>query len=144
MTTSPEPSARPLLLVDVDGVLNAVVGYPYGQPRREIVEATFEAEFEARGYPIRVPSGTRERFARLEELFACVWATSWEHHAPTVLAPALGFGGEWPFIRVWEDAAEIGTMKLPAISRFAELPEHRERALAWIDDDLDRGCRSRV
>jgi hypothetical protein len=128
-------SARPLLLVDVDGVLAVIDGY--GDPRTEVVEVTFEAEFEARGFPILVPTGTRERFATLETLFDCVWATSREHHAPESLSPTLGFGAGWPVIQVWEGASDIGTMKLPAIQRFADLPENRDRPLAWIDDDLE-------
>ena len=128
-------SAQPFLLVDVDGVLNAF-GFPGGH-EDGLGAITFEAEFESRGFPIRVPAGTRERIATLETLFDCVWATSWEHYAITHLAPELGFGADWPVLRVWEDVPEEGSLKLPAVRRFADLPEQRSRALAWIDDDLE-------
>jgi hypothetical protein len=51
-------SAKPLLLVDVDSVLAVIDGG--GDPRNEVVGVTFEARFEARGFPILVPTATRE------------------------------------------------------------------------------------
>ena len=133
--TSPLP--RPALLVDVDGVLNAVVGTPYGARKEELAKATFEDEFMAQNFPIRVPVGTRDRIATLETLFDCVWATSWEERARSELAPRLGFGAEWPVIVFRDDFPDSGTWKLPAVQRFAELAENQDRALAWIDDDLE-------
>jgi hypothetical protein len=129
-------SMRPLLLVDVDGVLNALVGSPFGTRKQEIANAVFEVEFIAQDFPIRVPAGTRERIATLEDLFDCFWATSWEHRATSELAPGFGFGKDWPVIRFEDDFPPVGTWKLPAVRRFAELPENATRPLAWIDDDL--------
>lgn len=134
---SPAPSATPLLLVDVDGVLNAIVGNPCERRKEKLSEAPFEIEFLAHGLPIRVPHGTRERIATLETLFECVWATSWEESARSDLAPHLGFGADWPFIRFKDDFPMSGTWKLPAVKRFAELPENSTRPLVWIDDDLE-------
>ena len=102
-----------------------------------IASNPFEAEFMACNFPIRVPAGTRERVATLQTLFECVWATTWEDRARTELAPVLGFGAEWPIIRFTDDFPDSGTWKLPAVRRFAELPENRSRPLAWIDDDLE-------
>jgi hypothetical protein len=135
-TDAPSTSTTPLLLVDVDGVLNALVGSPFGKRKEEVANAVFEVEFVAQDFPIRVPAGTRERIAALEILFVCVWATSWEHRAISELAPGLGFGKEWPVIRFEDDFPPIGTWKLPAVQRFVDLPEHSARPLAWIDDDL--------
>jgi hypothetical protein len=128
---------QPLLLVDVDGVLNAIVGWPSERRAKELAGAAFELEFLAHGLPIRVPRGTRERIATLETLFECVWATSWEDTAVSDLAPDLGFGAGWPVIRFSDDFPIAGTWKLPAVQRFAELPPNRTRPLAWIDDDLE-------
>jgi hypothetical protein len=127
----------PLLLVDVDGVLNAVIGSPFGRRKEAIASNPFEAEFMARHFPIRVPAGTRERMATLQTLFECVWATTWEDHARSDLAPVLGFGADWPVIRFTDDFPDSGTWKLPAVQRFAEQPENLSRPLAWIDDDLE-------
>lgn len=126
----------PLLLVDVDGVLNAVVGSPFGIRDDQASSGLFEAEFVACNFPIRVPAGTRERIGTLQRMFDCVWATTWEDRARSDLAPVLGFGADWPVIRFTDDLPYSGTWKLPAVQRFAELPENCSRSLAWIDDDL--------
>ena len=128
---------KPLLLVDVDGVLNAVVAPPLSV-RRDSVPSSglFEAEFTARNFPIRVPIGTRERIGTLQTMFGCVWATTWEHNAAEHLSPVLGFGVDWPVIRFHDDFPDAGTWKLPAVQRFANAPEYQSRPLAWIDDDL--------
>lgn len=126
----------PFLLVDFDGVLNAVLGRPAPGQVKDTT-GPFEAEFTAQRFPIRVPVGTRARMATLETLFECVWATSWEDRARSELAPELSFGADWPVIRFQDDFPDRGTWKLPGVVRFAELPEHAHRPLAWIDDDLE-------
>ena len=127
----------PLLLVDVDGVLNAVVAPPFATLKEGTTSSgVFEAEFIARNFPIRVPVGTRERIATLQSLFNCVWATTWEENAAEHLSPVLGFGADWPVIRFHDDFPDAGTWKLPAVQRFADLPQNQRRPLAWIDDDL--------
>ena len=131
------PSTTPLLLVDVDGVLNAVVGFPLGRRKDTTSPNAFEAEFVACNFPIRVPAGTRERIGTLETLFDCIWATAWEGRARSDLAPLLGFGADWPVIRFEDEFPDSGTWKLPAVQRFAERPENRSRPLAWVDDDLE-------
>lgn len=135
-TDEQSASATPLLLVDVDGVLNAIVGFPSAKRTEELSSALFEAEFVAQDFLIRVPAGTRKRIIALQSLFDCVWATSWEERARSDLAPALGFGFEWPVIRFVDDFPLAGTWKLPAVQRFVDLEENRGRPLAWIDDDL--------
>ena len=133
----PTQVEAPLLLVDVDGVLNAVVAPPFATLKAGGTSSgVFEAEFTARNFPIRVPVGTREQIAELQSLFECVWATTWEDNAAEHLSPVLGFGADWPVIRFHDDFPDAGTWKLPAVQRFAELPENQSRALAWIDDDL--------
>ena len=133
----PMQGDAPLLLVDVDGVLNAVVAPPFATLKQGVTSSgAFEAEFTARNFPIRVPLGTRERIATLQSLFECVWATTWEDNAAEHLSPVLGFGADWPVIRFHDDFPDAGTWKLPGVQRFAELTENQGRALAWIDDDL--------
>jgi hypothetical protein len=133
----PAVATIPFLLVDVDGVLNALARSPRGTQKEETSSALFEAEFLAQRFPIRVPAGTRERIATLETLFECIWATSWEDKARSDLAPDLGFGADWPVIRFQDDFPDSGTWKLPGVRRFVELPDNGNRPLAWIDDDLE-------
>ena len=88
-------------------------------------------------FPIRVPAGTRERIATLADVVRMRLGDHVGERARPDLAPVLGFGADWPFIRFTDDFPDSGTWKLPAVRRFAELPENRSRPLAWIDDDLE-------
>ena len=118
---------RPLLLVDIDGVINAVGS--------SAVKRVFEATFKKDGWKLRVPAGTKERFERLAVEFDCVWATTWEEDAPIVGRHA-GFGMNWPWITFEERGTQSGTWKLPDIERWCLL-HARGRPLAWVDDDLE-------
>lgn len=116
--------AEPLLFLDVDGVINAC-------PPLKGVET-----FEAQGYPICVPPGTKERIARLLEVFEPVWATTWRKDAHPHFAEAIGVDEDppWPHID-----GPHGAWKLPAIINYAS--EIRlsgpaiHRPWLWIDDD---------
>lgn len=113
---------RPLLFLDVDGVLNACPPVP----DVEVVEML--------GFPICIPPDTPERIARLLEVFDPVWATTWRGDAHEHFAGPLGLTGEpWPHIEF------LGGLKLPSIIDYAigaHLP-HRTEVRPWcfIDDD---------
>lgn len=103
---------RPLLFLDVDGVLNALGG---GHPR-VILD----------GCPCDVPEGTKERVARLAEAFDVVWATAWFERAHTAWRHVLDLPAEsWPYLP-WN------RYKLTDILRYA-----KERPWAWVDDDAE-------
>ena len=122
---------KPLLLVDVDGVLN-VFGFSwegYEEPDSEL-----EKVFEAMGWTIRFPTGTAQRMARLSEAFDCVWATTWEERANDLIAPHLGVGADWPVIK-FKGWARHPTWKLPDVRKWCE-DNARGRRVAWLDDDL--------
>lgn len=142
---------KPLLLVDVDGVLNA-----FGTWADPSVSVKTEMRFEANGassrerasgqhryYTINVPVGTTKRLNYLTTLFECVWATTWEHLAGTELSPMLGVGADWPVIEVMKgrDSPQLPngrwsqTWKLPEVWRWCE-ENAGDRKVAWIDDDL--------
>lgn len=111
--TYPEDCAdRPLLFLDVDGVLNALGG-PH---RRVLVDET----------PCDVPEGTKERVARLLEAFDPVWATAWLGRAHGAWRELLGLDRlPWPYVSYLQ-------WKLPEIIRFAA-----GRPFAFVDDDAD-------
>jgi len=115
---------KPLLLVDVDGVLNC-----FG-PKTEV-----EAEFTMNGFNIAVPKGTFDRMMRLEKVFDCVWATTWEHDAPNLLAPKFGFGEDWPVILFTSKIKDWKTWKMPSVMRWIG-ENASDRKWAWIDDDF--------
>jgi HAD domain in Swiss Army Knife RNA repair proteins len=116
---------RPLLLVDVDGVV-----CPYADELAD--PAAHGLELTTVGYA-RAWFSDRiaERLQRLGASFQLVWCTAWEDQAAEFLAPLLGMPG-LPVIHFDEPAMdEHGHWKWPAIEAFAG-----DRPFAWIDDEL--------
>jgi len=112
---------KPLLLLDVDGVL-CPIGEGPGEPMRTLL---------LEDYPFIFSEELPARLSSLGERFTLVWATSWEHAANRLLAPVLGLP-ELPFISFASLAARRGrTWKLSAVKRFI-----RDRPMAWVDDEL--------
>lgn len=120
---------RPLLFVDVDGVISL-----FG----------FEANGALPGVPAWVDGALHvlsrragRELVRLSEAFDLVWATGWEEKANEYLPRLLELPWrELPVVR-FDGAPRPGGAhwKLNAIERFAG-----GRPLAWIDDNLDRTC----
>ena len=115
---------RPLLLIDVDGVLN-----PLAVRRQGYVPPGFVAHdldglrvFLAREHGIWLTS--------LAVDFDLVWATSWEHDADRLIAERVGVPRGLPVITF--EAPQTGwTAKLPDVIRFIG-----DRPGAWVDDAL--------
>lgn len=109
----------PKLYLDVDGVLNACPSIPN------------EPVVQVKGFPICVPPGTRERIARLTEVFEPVWCTTWREDAHPCFGDMLGLGETWQhldfntykLLSIIEDAVEV---KLSGAIRYPWV---------WIDDD---------
>jgi HAD domain in Swiss Army Knife RNA repair proteins len=112
----------PLLLLDVDGVLN-----PFAAPA--CPPGYQEYEFFAGEEPVRLCAAHGPWLQELATRFQIVWASAWGTDANRLLAPLLLLP-ELPVIRFppvpfqpWE--------KLPAVTSFAG-----RSPLAWIDDAL--------
>ncbi len=109
------PSSRPLLFLDVDGVIGR-----FGleaEDRGRTLERT--------GYlPLNVDERITAWLSSLDDVFEVVWATSWFEDANGILE-ALGLNLRWPVL-TWTD------LKLPEI-----LARASERRFAWIDDDVE-------
>jgi hypothetical protein len=113
-------SFRPILFLDVDGVLNAC------PPRRG------HPVSNKLGYPICIPHGTKERVARLTEVFDPVWATTWREDAHPNFAEDLGLPEE-----PWEHI-EFKDLKLLSIIEHTthyHLTDVTISPWVWIDDD---------
>jgi len=118
---------RPLLFVDVDGVLSL-----FGlHPSREDAGGPLHW---IDGMPHLIPAGAGQRLLRLAERFDLVWASGWEERANEHLPFILGLPfGPVPFL-TFGGRAVFGSSdwKLDAVDAYAG-----ERPAAWIDDNLD-------
>ena len=129
--TSVRPlGARPLLLVDVDGVIS-LFGFEHGAPpegRWTTVE----------GIPHLISAHAGALLARLGRHFEPVWCTGWQDRAPEHLPALLGLRGDaYPHL-VFDGApgAPGRHWKLAAIEAHAG----PDRPVAWVDDDFDASC----
>jgi hypothetical protein len=124
-------SGKPVLFVDVDGVLS-LFGFDPGV-------SELPGPFHwIDGIAHCIPPTGGPRLTRLGERYELVWATGWEEKAneylPHILGlqqrelPCLTFGGQAVF--------GSAHWKLEAIEAYAQ-----GRPAAWIDDNLDYSCR---
>jgi hypothetical protein len=117
--------SRPVLFVDVDGVISLFGFQPSGNP-----PGTFHS---IDGIIHCIGSEAASRLARLTERFELVWATGWEEKANEYLVHLLRMPAELPVL-TFDGRAVFGSShwKLDAIDEYA-----RGRPAAWIDDNLD-------
>lgn len=116
-----QSSLKPILFVDIDGVLNPFGG---GCPEAYVDHDLFPEDDE----PIRISADHSDWLAELATTFDLVWATGWNAADREVLGSVLvlpGFSG----------AAEMPPVpfepsgKVPGVAAIAA-----NRACAWIDD----------
>jgi hypothetical protein len=122
-------SDRPILAVDVDGVISL---FGFEDP------ADAPGEFHLiDGIAHCISRAAGERLLRLSRWYEPVWATGWEERANDYLPSLLGLPEELPYL-TFDGRARFGTAhwKIDAIGEYAG-----ERPLAWIDDCIDESCR---
>jgi hypothetical protein len=129
---------RPLLLLDVDGTLSPRAATNDNRPagfvehRMRLTELGWRTPFRIWLNPAHGPA----LLALADRIDAqLAWATSWEHRANRLIAPAIGL----PTLPVIEFPAGLEPLpgrpfawKFDAVARFAG-----DRPLAWLDDDFD-------
>src|ERR1044072_1467727 len=120
--------SRPILAVDVDGVIS-LFGLDQPPPK---AEAKFEL-VDGMVHCISLVAGDRLR--RLAEIYDLVWATGWADKANDYLPNLLGLA-ELPLLH-FDGAARFGS----AHWKLGPLDEYgKGRPLAWIDDSFDDSC----
>jgi hypothetical protein len=124
---------RPLLLIDIDGVIS-LFGFDARQPppgRFLLVD----------GIPHFLSAGAADLLGDLHDDFELVWCSGWEEKADEYLPFALGLPAGLRHLTFAgapgaPGAGPVRHWKLPAIDRYAG----RHRPLAWIDDQFDESC----
>lgn len=140
--------ARPLLLVDIDGVIS-LFGFPPQAPPEG-------AMHWIDGIPHFLSAVAARELRGLADDFELVWCSGWEERANEYLPHLLDLPRDLPFLRFGRspgtDAATVaglpgaaagtatttatrGHWKLAAIDAYAG-----HRPLAWIDDAFDEPC----
>ena len=136
---------KPLLFVDIDGVLSCpnatnaaqpthTLRWPAPNPHQRVRIVDGQIRIERVDEPteddrwisqsVWVPDGAIDRLGLLAEVFDCVWATSWRLSGPAAWSSLLAHDPAWPSL-AWEG------LKLPAIVEFAG-----DQPWAFIDDDI--------
>jgi hypothetical protein len=123
----PANSAKPLLLVDVDGVISL-----FGFSSDERPPGVF---LTVDGIPHLLSQRAGQHLRVLAPAFELVWCTGWEEKADEYLPLALGLPAGLPHLRFDGTPGQDRHWKLDAIDDLAGA----ERPVAWIDDD-HRGC----
>jgi hypothetical protein len=120
-------SHKPLLLVDIDGVISLFGG-----------ELTAKAGslHSIDGMLHFLSATAAEHLLDLAAEFDLVWCSGWEEKADEHLPHLLGLPRGLPFLRFERAVGRSNAhWKLAAIDTYA-----RERPLAWVDDALGDAC----
>jgi hypothetical protein len=117
--------SRPLLLVDVDGVISL---FAAGE---DCLPALIE------GIPHLLSRRAAALLNRVAPHFECVWCTGWEDRADSHLPHLLGVPAGWPHLS-FSAPPQGAHWKLAAVDAYAG----PERPLAWIDDGHDDRSRA--
>ena len=128
---------RPLLMVDIDGVISLFGGSLGPNSGASAREGSFHS---IEGIPHFLSSTAAAHLLDLASLFELVWASGWEERANEHLPHLLGMPAPLPYLRFARDVGGGSSparahWKLEAIEAYAG-----ERPLAWIDDALDEAC----
>jgi HAD domain in Swiss Army Knife RNA repair proteins len=124
----PDGPGKPLLMVDIDGVIS-LFGFRAG----ERPQGSFHS---IDGIPHFLSAVAAEHLLALSPLFELVWASGWEEKANEYLPALIGLPGPLPHLSFDRSPGHSNAhWKLDAIESYAAA-----RPLAWIDDAFNDAC----
>lgn len=120
---------RPLLFLDVDGVLNC--------PGREQERHEYVILDGSHCY---VPRGTKKRVQQICAVYEPIWCTAWLGRAHTAWRDYLGLVGvSWPYVN-YREYKLIDLIKMAGERRWAYVDDdaygYELRGLGWTEDML--------
>jgi hypothetical protein len=118
---------KPLLLVDVDGVIS-LFGF---EAHRRPAGSWLNVE----GIPHLISATAGRDLLALSEHFELVWCTGWEERANEHLVRALALPGPLPYLSFTTRPETTAHWKLEAIDAYVG-----DRPLAWVDDAFNEAC----
>src|SRR4051794_8975725 len=127
MAGSPEPLDKPVLFVDIDGVISL---FGFASDRRPA-----GSWLNVDGVLHLISATASVHLLRLADTFELVWCSGWEAKADEHLVHALGLPIRPPFLTFPVPAAGGRHWKLDGVERHAGGP-----AVAWVDDGFDDTC----
>ena len=123
--------ARPLLILDVDGV---VLPYPPNLYRGDAPPGFRDAR--AWGFNVWVPEHLPPALRALAEVFDMAWCTDWEDAANSEVSPLFGLPTDLPVLHP-DRRGTRGWWKLAAVQEFAG----DDHPLVWADDHMTSAAR---
>lgn len=121
---------RPILAVDVDGVLNALSRGPLKDGQAEADAMSFRIRYR-RDYGARLLAVAEETGAEL------VWCTTWQDKANEWIAPLVGLPElPWVDLKTGYAGYKFSQAVPPGMAKSRALMIHAgNRPFAWLDDD---------
>lgn len=130
----PEDDPRPLLLIDVDGVLNALPRHA----KPQLYDVHRVTVSNGLAFTVRFRKDLPELLFALTKHFVPVWCTMWDHEANLYLAPLLGLP-DLPVVLCHDNARDLAwSDKTRTLHHKVDpiLNSVGNRAFAWIDDEI--------
>jgi hypothetical protein len=119
-------SDKPLLFVDIDGVISL-----FGFAHDACPPGSW---LNVDGVPHLISATASGHLLTLARSFDLVWCSGWEEKADDHLVHALALPARLPFL-TFGHTPGAAHWKLDAVDRHAG-----DRALAWVDDTFDESC----
>ena len=140
LVTMDTRSTKPLLFLDVDGVISLFgfqEGYGLAPGNAPFSDCPPGRLHSINGVMHYISAASGGHLRLLSERYELVWATGWEETANDYLPHLLELPGHLPYLTFdGRIAAGSAHWKIDAIAAHAG----DSRALAWIDDNVDATC----